>query len=192
MRILAALAVLLASSVASAQAPGQTYSLDFASPAPPERITINYRSHVLLADGLSVAAIALGGIAENETLLGVGFWGYLGGAPIVHLAHGRGGTAVSSLALRVGLPLAAGYLGYQLGPTDVVCAATVDPEYPGHAHGCEGGSFRGLLVGMLGGAAAAIVIDARHLAKYEKTVTTWSAGITRTNGGAMLGIGRAF
>lgn len=197
MRLFAVAAIVLTSFVAAAQAPGQTLSFDVEGPPEPmtQTVKVSYRDHVLLADGLSVATMTLGTAAtRDENLFGLGFSGYVLGAPIVHLAHGRGGAAAKSFALRVGLPLAGGFLGFKLGPNDVVCAgSSVETDYVGHGKGCEGGSFTGLLVGMLGGAAAAVYVDARYLATYEKSAApTWSAGITRTNGGAMVGIGRAF
>ncbi|MDB4934030.1 MAG: uncharacterized protein JWP87_1002 [Labilithrix sp.] len=67
-----------------------------------------YGWQVLLVDGAAVVA----GAATQE--LPIFLTMYAVGAPIVHAGHGRGGAALGSLGLRVGLPLVAGGVSYAL------------------------------------------------------------------------------
>ena len=210
MRFVAVLAVLMSSSIAAAQAPGQTMSWDPSVPptviptlvpaGPPTQVS--YRKDILLADGISLGLMLLGpALAGDEMgdggaqLAGIGLSGYFLAAPIVHLAHGRGGSAVKSFAMRSTFPLLGAYLGYQIGPSDTACVQyESDPEYShGHSHGCGGGSIAGLVLGGLAGAGAAMYIDAAYLAKYEKPAPLmWSASVRRTHGGYSVGISRQF
>jgi hypothetical protein len=193
MRFLAVAVVLLTSSIAAAQAPGQTLSFDLEQPPEPPPVKVSYRKDIMISDGLSLAAMTLGpALTRDADVASFGLAGYALGAPIVHIAHGRAGAAAASFAMRAGLPIAGGFLGYKLGPVDVVCGSS--DVTTGHSHGsCGGGSVMGLLVGMVTGGVAAVYLDARYLATYEKSASpSWSAGVTRTNGGAMVGFGRAF
>lgn len=199
MRLLAVAAVLVTSSLlprlASAQAPGQTMSFDVEQPAAlaPQTVTVSYRKEILVADGLSIAAMTLGpALTRDADIAAVGLAGYALGAPIVHLAHGRGVEAAKSFALRAGLPLVGGLIGYKLGPEDTACVGSQDVYPADHAHGCSSGSLIGTLVGVLGGGVAAMYLDARYLPTYTKTAPTWSASVRRTDGGAFVGVGRAF
>lgn len=199
MRLAVALAILFSSSLAAAQAPGQTLSFDPEEPpgaAPPQTVTVNYRTDVLLADGASLGLIVLGPISQHAELTAYGVTGYFLAAPIVHLAHGRGAQAAQSLALRVGLPFFAGFLGYKLGPSDTVCASygSLDgaPSAPGGGCGDEG-SIVGMGLGILAGGITAMVLDATYLTHYEKRVTpSWSASIQPSRGGLSLGVSGAF
>lgn len=58
--------------------------------------------------------LAAGAASDQGALVGLGVLGYAIGAPIVHGAHGRGGAALGSLALRVGLPIAGAAIGAQI------------------------------------------------------------------------------
>ena len=199
MRVLAIAAVLLTSSIAAAQAPGQTVphaANPYLTAPPPEvapaTIRVSYTSDILVADGLSLALMTLGPAAEAD-LAGVGVAGYFLAAPIVHLAHGRGAAAAKSLGLRVGMPLVLGLAGYKLGPHDTVCDEAVDIDGQYHSGHCNTGSIGGLLVGGLGGMIAAVVIDAKYLAKYDRpALPTWSANVQRTREGFAVGLSRSF
>ena len=74
------------------------------------------------AAGLALAVGALSTIDDSETvsqtLFGgtVATWGF--GGPAIHWAHGNKKTAVKSLGLRWGLPLAVGGLLYLVGDND--------------------------------------------------------------------------
>jgi hypothetical protein len=192
-RSLAILAVLLTSSIAAAQAPGETLSFDPQLPpgqVEPAPTTISYRAHILAADGISLGLIALGPLASDDAeLSALGLGGYFLAAPLVHLSHGRGAAAVKSLALRAGLPFAGALVGYRVGPNDLVC----DQIGEGGTHeSCPGGSVTGMVVGMLAGGVTAIVVDAKYLARHERRTPTWTASVTPTSGGMTVGIGGAF
>lgn len=202
MRVLLAAAVLvLLTSVAAAQAPGETMSFDPESPPSaqePQTVTVNYRGQVLLADGLSLGMMILGPVGDNEELAGWGVAGYFLGGPIVHVAHGRGVAALQSFGLRAGLPLFGALLGYRLGPHDTACvyAASDRPVDGGFGEGGCGdeGSIVGMMVGAVSGGVTAIVLDAKYLTTYKKQVAapSWSASIKPTHGGVSIGVAGAF
>ena len=204
MRIALVAAVLAAmTSVAAAQAPGQTMSWDHEMPpsvVEPEVVTVNYRRDVVLADGLAIGAIFLGALGDNEEAAAWGVTGYFLAAPIVHVAHGRGVQALQSLGIRAGLPLLGGMLGYRLGPNDTACVydAGPSPEYDGDYHhhgGCgDQGSITGMLLGGVAGGITAMIVDAKYLTKYQKRVSprSWSASIKPTRGGASFGVSGTF
>ncbi len=206
MRILPVAAILLSSSIAAAQAPGQTLEYvpaeahDEPSTAHAQVETVSYRKQVLLADGLSVAAIALGPVlARDESggkLAMLGIAGYMFGAPLVHLAHGRGGAAFKSLGLRTALPMLGAIAGFKLGPNDLVCAQASDTYEGGHGGGgCSGGSITGAIGGLLIGSIAAAAIDSKYLARYEtmRTAPAWSASVQHVRGGGMtVGVSGGF
>jgi hypothetical protein len=199
MRLAVVLTIVFSSSLAAAQAPGQTLSFDPETPpsaAEPQTVTVSYRSDVLLADGASLGLIVLGPVSGNAELTAYGVTGYFLAAPIVHLAHGRGTQAVQSLALRVGLPFFGGFLGYKLGPNDVICESSGGLEGAPSASGggCgDQGSFVGMGLGILAGGVTAMVLDAKYLTRYEKRVSpSWSASILPSRGGLSLGVSGAF
>ena len=72
-----------------------------------ERVAVRnwYGWQILVTDSASVAVFTAGASASRTSLLVLGLAGYLAAAPIVHLAHGRPGAAVGSLAIRVLLPI---------------------------------------------------------------------------------------
>jgi len=198
MRFAVVLAIVFSSSLAAAQAPGQTLSFDPEVPpsaAEPQAVTVSYRSDVLLADGASLGLIVLGPVSGNASLSAWGVSGYFLAAPIVHLAHGRGTQAVESLALRVGLPFFGGFLGYKLGPNDVICESTGSLDGAPSALGRCGdqGSIIGMMIGIAGGGITAMVLDAKYLTHYEKRVTpSWSASVQPHHGGLSFGVSGAF
>ncbi|HUS29101.1 MAG TPA: hypothetical protein VMZ53_11340 [Kofleriaceae bacterium] len=201
MRTVVVAAVLTAlTSVAAAQAPGETMSWPVEEAAPstttpePQTVTVSYRRDILIADGLAVGAIFLGPLGDNEELTGWGMVGYMFAAPVVHIAHGRGVTALQSLGLRAGLPLLGAYVGYNVGPDDAICVESVS-GYDGPSHSsCGGdGSLVGMILGGMAGGVTAMVLDAKYLAKYEKrTAPTWSASIKPARGGLSLGVSGTF
>ncbi len=206
MRIAAiAVALLAMTSIAAAQAPGQTMSWDpgyppayapLPQPAPLETVTVSYKSHIITADLVSLGLMVLGPVVDERdaSLSGLGLSGYFLAAPIVHLAHGRGGAAVKSLGLRVALPVLGGWAGYRIGPDDTSCVQAVDEYGHGGHGGCDDhGSIIGLVLGGLFGVGTAMYVDAKYLAKYETTrPAMWSAGITPTRGGASLSFSGSF
>jgi hypothetical protein len=76
--------------------------------AQPESETQWYGGRLMLVDGLSVAAMIMGG---GSGVTAVGFGGIFLAAPIVHLTEGRAGAAFGSLGLRVAMPLAGMFIG---------------------------------------------------------------------------------
>jgi hypothetical protein len=200
MRIAVVAAVLFVlTGISAAQAPGQTMSFDPENPpgaVEVQTVRVNYRNDILLADGLWVGTLLVSAATENEELAGWSVAGYFLAAPIVHVAHGRGKQAVQSLALRAGLPLVAGMVGYRLGPNDTACieAAHTDGSWSGDGGGCGEGSLSGMAFGVLAGGVTAMVLDAKYLTKYEKTVAgpTWSASIKPVRGGASVGVSGTF
>lgn len=200
MRIAVAAAVLLVTtSIAAAQAPGETMSWD-PDPVPPsaatERVTVSYRGQVIAADvaslGLAVLSPALAPDAPSLSALGV--TGFFVAAPLVHLAHGRGSAAAKSLALRVGLPFVGGLVGYRIGPNDLSCVESVGEDGSVPHGGCgDHGSLLGLLLGVAAGGVTAMYVDARYLSSYETTrPATWTAGLRPTHGGMSLSVRGAF
>ena len=196
----AALFLVLSTSIAAAQAPGQTMSWE-PDPLPPsatqpQAIAVNYRNDVLLADGLSLGLVLLSAPTHSPQLAGLGVSGFFLGAPIVHIAHGRGTAALESFGLRATLPLVGAWIGYRVGPQDIACAdAAPGPGEGGLGGGCtDQGSIVGMLLGGLAGGVSAIVIDAHYLTKYERRVAapTWSASIAPSHGGATVGLAGTF
>jgi len=200
-------AVLLSSSVAAAQAPGQTTSYaadeELTAARSLRMETVSYRKQVLIVDGLSVAAIVIGPLlAAGDTDAGgslslIGLAGYVVGAPIVHLSHGRVGAAAASFGLRTALPIAGMMAGFKLGPNDLACSGSSPAEDGGHGDGggCSG-SITGAMGGLLLGTIAAVTIDAKYLSNYERVATTqptWSASVQNVKGGGMtFGVNGSF
>jgi hypothetical protein len=191
--------LLLTTSIATAQAPGETVTWDPEAPpstvavqAPP--MTVSYRGQILAADAASIGLSVLGPlVTRDESLSGIGFAGFFVAAPIVHLAHGRGMAAAKSLGLRVALPFVGAMAGYRFGPDDLTCHSS--PGIDGKPGGsCDDhGSLVGLLVGAAAGGISAMVIDVKYLARYQTTrPQTWSAGIQPTRGGMALSVAGSF
>lgn len=122
------------------------------SPVTPPSTRDGYGRHTLTVDGVAVgfalAGLAANGVRANTLAAAFAVAGVLTyglGGPIVHVAHDRVGAGGASLALRVGLPLTLGYVGYHLG----------------RAGGCDredstcglGGALLGGLLGAVGAAA---------------------------------------
>jgi hypothetical protein len=203
MRIAVVAAVLLVlTSIAAAQAPGETMTWDPEDPPgavqrDPQTIRVNYRNDILLADGLWVGTLLVSAATENEELAGWSVAGYFLAAPIVHVAHGRGVQALQSFGLRAGLPLLGGMIGYRMGPDDTACTyGASNPEYDSPDRGTcpDNGSISGMAFGMLAGSVTAMIVDAKFLTKYTKVVpaSSWSASIKPTRGGATFGVSGAF
>lgn len=200
MRIAIAAAVLLVTtSIAAAQAPGETMSWD-PEPAPPgaamERVTVSYRGQIIAADvaSLGLAVLSPSIAPEAPTLSALGVTGFFVAAPLVHLAHGRGSAAAKSLALRVGLPFAGALVGYRLGPDDLSCVQSVGADGSAPHGDCgDHGSIIGLLLGAAAGGVTAVYVDVKYLSRYETTrPATWTAGIQPTRGGMSLSVRGAF
>jgi hypothetical protein len=115
---------------------------------------------VLLADAESIGLLALSFTQDSNpgvqaTLMGSAAAGYVLGAPAVHWIQGEKSMAGVSLLLRLGLPLAGGFLGSLQGDG---CSDTN-----------ESGEFRFCVnlapaLGAVAGMAVAMTIDAVALA----------------------------
>lgn len=135
-----------------------------AEPAKPITDTKWYGWQTLILDGASTTTGLLLMSSSNDTLIDAGgaiiLGGYALGGPIVHWSNGQVGKGFASLGLRVGAPLVTGLTGALLGGA--------------FSGGCSdgwcdnSGIAVGAFLGTLGGAVAAIVIDAAVLAR--KTV----------------------
>jgi hypothetical protein len=108
-----------------------------------------YGWQTLIADGASLATIIASaslsdGSDAHDTLAGLGLLGYEFAPGIVHFAHRNPGRGFASFGIRLGMPLAAAFLGASLasGCNTNLCEA--------------GGAGVGVLLGMGG----AIAIDA--------------------------------
>ena len=135
----------------------------------------SYRAETLALDGLAVGAMLLAG--HGNGVVGIaGLGTFLLGAPIVHARHGSATRAVTSLALRVGLPLAGGMIGARMFHGE-------DEEQVGGV----------ILVGGIG-ALVAVVIDTAFLAGEQETrrPRTWTPTVRATRDGYTMGIGGAF
>jgi hypothetical protein len=110
-----------------------------------------YGWQTLAVDGTSLALIFAGAGARADVVAGIGGFGAVLGAPVVHFVHDRVGAGFGSLGLRVALPLAGAAIG--------ASAANCDGHHEMFCGIGEAG------VGFIVGAAAAIVIDAAVLAR---------------------------
>lgn len=139
---------------AAAPAPASAY----ASADKPAKETNWYGYQTLFSDG---AALGVGMLAPKG---GIGF-AYAGlatyaiGAPIIHLAHGSGGKALGDLALRVGTPFGAAFVG------GIAFAATAPAGTDGIAG--LGRIMVGMAYGAVAGVGIAIGIDAIVLARED-------------------------
>ena len=129
-------------------------------PPGPETTGGWYGWQVLLADAESIGLLALSFTQDSNpgvqaTLMGSAAAGYVLGAPAVHWIQGEKSMAGVSLLLRLGLPLAGGFLGSLQGDG---CSDTN-----------ESGEFRFCVnlapaLGAVAGMAVAMTIDAVALA----------------------------
>lgn len=107
-----ALGLLLNGTSARADDEARTVSSPAASAsaaARPERQRAYYGWQLL---GTDIASLLVGqAISDSGTGALTGMTGYALGAPIIHAIHGNYGTAFASLGLRLGLPVAGGFMG---------------------------------------------------------------------------------
>jgi hypothetical protein len=145
-----------------------------------------YAEQTLASDALSLGLVLGGHGADHELVRDAGIGLHLGGAPLVHLAHGNGRAAAGSLALRITLPLAASWLGSKLATRRCSTA----PGAAGAAESsCDDDRMQpGALVGLALGMAAASVIDATTLAKKKRWSHNWRPDIRFKDGGMRVGI----
>lgn len=135
-----------------------------------------YGGDVLLADGVALGLLVIGGSLQSgghdtigSSLMIAGLGTYVLGGPAVHLAHDRPGAALGSLALRAGLPVASAYVG-----------ASLERCTPGEWFCGLGGAVLGGLAGMAG----AVVLDTAVLAYAPRAEVRVSPMV----GGGRLGV----
>jgi hypothetical protein len=121
-------------------------------PGPEPAETEWYGWQTLLVDLSWIAVTGAGAASGSNGLVALGLLGYPIGVPIVHGLHGKGGTAVSSFALRLGLPLLAGLVGAGIG--------SAGESKKNCEELCGFAALAGAYLGLATGALAAILIDA--------------------------------
>ena len=90
------------------------------SPIESHPIEKSYWWQTVAVDSAAFGIFAVGVHGEEVNILGpVALGNYLLGAPIVHLAHGSARSSLGSLGVRLGAPVAAGFLGGLLAGKNV-------------------------------------------------------------------------
>lgn len=180
---------LLAPPASAPLAPAMAPPPAFAAPGmvPPASTTFyveppleSYRWQVVSADvvGLVIA------LAHQESSLQLAGLTYLLGAPLVHSLHGEVGRAGTSLALRVGLPLAGALAGLAL--TQRSSRRCTDDDFD-----CGGDEVQlvaaGLGIGL--GVAAAMFIDTAVISRPKRNyAATWAPQLAVTPQHVSLGV----
>jgi hypothetical protein len=163
-------AALVAFSVpAFADPPGLTEP----TPAPAPAVE-SYRLEVFALDAGATVALVAGN--RNSAVVGLALGTYVLGAPILHLMHGRQGTAMVSLGLRVGLPLLVGMIGSR------AFADSSDPD--------SDGPIAGAALGVMTGAVTASAIDIGALAAGDERPHL--AVTPASHGGMTFGLAGSF
>jgi hypothetical protein len=178
--ILVALARVAAAEPLAVAPPGLTPVVELPAGPPLEP---SYRRQTVIADGIAMGLLVIGIRTNNEAVGYMSLGTYAGAAPLVHLAHHRPGHAAASLGLRVGLPILGGILGDKLGRGSR-CSGDV----------CVDESDEFMAFGVLGGIAAAMVLDTSLLAKEDEAPAPagWSPAIAARRDGITLGFSGSF
>jgi hypothetical protein len=148
--------------------------------------TVWYGYQNLGADGAAlVLALGAGAMQENgEVLAWAAFGTYALGSPVIHYLNGGGpGRSLGSVAMRLGLPVAGGFIG--------MAAVSCDHE----GEDCGWDELGGLLIGGTIGVGAAVFIDDFVLAQKERHVVRpmWAPTVAPSAGGGMtFGIAGTF
>jgi hypothetical protein len=120
-----------------------------------------YGWQTLAVDAGSVGIGLVGGAAGRGDAGAVAaLTGYVLGAPIVHAVHGRTDAAVGDFALRLGAALAGGAIGYGVGVASFHGCAP-DAWFCGR----DWSGMEGAVLGGLGGAVTAVILDASLLGR---------------------------
>jgi hypothetical protein len=185
------LVVLALARVAAAEPPGLTVAPPGLAPvvelpAPPP-LEPSYRGQTAIVDGVALGLFFIAISTNDEPVGYLSLGAYVGGAPLVHLAHHRPGHAAGSLALRVGLPFVGGLLGEKLGE-QTQCSGINDGTC------ASGGRYERMGLGIIGGMIAAMVIDTAVLAKGDEAPApaSWSPAIAARRDGITLGFSGSF
>jgi len=143
-------------------APSTGTVVAYAPPAAPASRGGWYGWQTLTVDGVSLVTMPfeLAANTPSSTYLFVGsLSGFAFGAPLVHAAHGRWGTAAADLGMRVGFLAVGNLAGAAIGK--VGSPASCNHELPG----CLTQTSTGMVVGATIGALAASLLDASVLAR---------------------------
>lgn len=140
-----------------------------------------YEAEMTVANVTPALILASGYVFETAPVLEASLGAYLLGGPIVHTIHGNYGRAAASLGLRVGLPT----LGLLAG-----MLVAGDPQ-PWNFDGPPSPWWIG---GVSAGLIAAMVVDAKVLAKGHPRPATTSVAptLSASPGGVSLGVAGAF
>jgi hypothetical protein len=149
-----------------------------------------YGWQTLMTDGVAVALLATGIEAQSGGVAALSGATFALGAPIVHLAHGRGGAAAASLGIRVGMAT----VGLFGGAWMESCSSHTS-EDEGTVCGMQGAT-----IGLLAGAAGAMIIDAALLAHEDvrreqpkgTAALSVSPTVSVTKSSGILGLAGAF
>ncbi|HEY5936479.1 MAG TPA: hypothetical protein VIU61_17630 [Kofleriaceae bacterium] len=151
-----------------------------------ERVRVTYRAKVLIADGLTFGAAAIGAGIDNDPVAYAGFTGYLLATPIIHASYGKRTSSVWSLIMRSTIPL----IGAIAGPNFVSPDCTVDPVPPNCG---DAEKRRARQVGIGAGMLFVSIIDVAWLArKWEIRPLPVQPSIMTTPTGTSFGIAGAF
>jgi hypothetical protein len=184
--LLSVLVVLSFSVQTAAAQPGAT---DAGLAFEPEPVTTSYRGYTLAADATSLALLLAGAhlerpgggdTRESDALFTVGGLGAFFASPIIHLARGHGGRAMSSFLIRGVLASAGMYTGIIM------------------MSGCEGllCELDGIGPGMFGGLVVASLIDAAffttEVREVREDARTWTPQVSASSEGARIGVAGTF
>ena len=138
-----------------------------------------YGLEILAADGVGLAIMIAGGLAESEHVATAGVLALGLGPAAVHASHDNPGRAFGSVALRVALVGG----GAMLGAASASCY--------------EGEWFCGLgetMVGALLGYGSAVIIDAAFVARSTRTERRprWAPQVAASATGFRVGLGGEF
>lgn len=137
-------------------------------PAAPEPAKQWYGWQTLTADAFALGAVGLSIAADASSSREALAWSALGiyelGGPVVHLAHDRPGTAVGSLGLRFGCPIAGGFVGALVG-----LAAAPTPSEDSLGLNTVAAVAIGAFIGVGAGIVTASTVDAAVLAREKVT-----------------------
>jgi hypothetical protein len=146
--------------------------------AAPAAADERYAEQIIAADMVALTLAVGGHETDHDATRGVGLGVGVSAAPLIHVAQGNYRGAVSSLGLRVALPLATAWLTNKITP-DRVCFT------PMGSHDFCGGEDRigsATMVGLTVGLVAASVLDASLVAKKPaRTGREWRPVVTFKN-----------
>ena len=150
-----------------------------------------YGGQTLGVDGVALALFALGAAnggsnpSTATSLMVTSGITYVLGGPVIHIAHGRYGTAAASLGVRLAAPVVGGAVGGVAGAVLFGAAS--------NSTGALIGGATGAIFGLGTGVIVASVLDSAVLAHRtarapERTGFQWSPVAAPVKGGATAGV----